>query len=96
MDTLTNVSLIDRLYSDYLGDIKGYFSEFSIIRYKLLLMIEYIISLSKLELLELTNEEIEYMKGIYKNITIEECKAFKNLLDINTYEDYLKKKNKFK
>lgn len=92
MDTLTNVSLIDRLYSDYLGDIKGYFSEFSIIRYKLLLMIEYIISLSKLELFELTNEEIEYMKGIYKNINIEECKAFKNLLDINTYEEFLKKK----
>ena len=92
MEHLTNISLIDSIYNDKTTEIKKYFSEYSNIKYKLLIMIEYLISLSKIELLDLTNEDIQYLKNIYINFKLEDCKNFNNLFHIKEYDTYIRNK----
>ena len=84
-----NISLVDRLYSEETKEVKNYFSEYSIIRYKLLIMIEYVISLSKIDILDLNEQDINYMKDIYKNFKKEDCLKIKNSLELESYENYI-------
>ena len=49
MSKLLNISSIDSIYFSDNEQMRSYLSEYSIIRYKLLIMIEYLVSLSKIE-----------------------------------------------
>ena len=89
MSKLLNISSIDSRYYTDNEIIRNYFGEFSIIRYKLLVMIEYLVSLSKIELFDLKDEEITYLKNIYKNIKVEECEKWKNYENIEDYNNYI-------
>ena len=96
--TLTNITPIDGRYSSKVKDLSCYFSEYSFIRYRILVEIEYLISLSKIDLLdELLPNEVEYLKKIYKDFSVNDAENVKLIEgrtkhDVKSIEYYIKEK----
>ena len=64
---LLNISVVDGRYKEKTQELNQYFSEFAFIRYRVLVEIEYLIALSKIDVIdELNDEELLYLKNIYK------------------------------
>ena len=61
--SLNNITPIDGRYKEKSKALCNYFSEYSFIRYRILVEIEYLISLSKIDLEDnLTEDEEKYLK----------------------------------
>ncbi len=95
---LTSVTPIDGRYFQKTKDLKGYFSEYAFIRYRLIVEIEYLIALSKIDLVEtLEEEEIVFLKNIYQKFSISEAESVKEIEskikhDVKSIEYYIKMK----
>ena len=95
---LNNITPIDGRYKAKTESLSNYFSEYSFIRYRILVEIEYLISLSKIDLLDnLTEEEETYLKSIYQQFTIQEAESVKEIEakikhDVKSIEYYIKEK----
>ncbi len=95
---LNSISPIDGRYRKKTELLSAYFSEYSFIRYRILVEIEYLIALSKIELLDnLTEKEEIYLKSIYQNFNLEEAEKVKNIEseikhDVKSIEYYIKDK----
>ena len=62
-NSLTNISPIDGRYGSKTKQLNAYFSEYAFIRYRVLIEVEYLIALSKIEIVEdLTEEETQFLK----------------------------------
>ena len=61
---LTLISPIDGRYQKKTEELKSYFSEYAFIRYRLIVEIEYLISLSKIDLVEDLEVKISIKKYI--------------------------------
>ena len=71
---LLNISVVDGRYKEKTQELNQYFSEFAFIRYRVLVEIEYLIALSKIDVIdELNDEELLYLKNIYKNFKLEDA-----------------------
>lgn len=96
-NSLTNISPIDGRYGSKTKQLNAYFSEYAFIRYRVLIEVEYLIALSKIEIVEdLTEEETQFLKKLYSKFTIEEAKTVKEIEkeinhDVKSIEYYLKK-----
>ena len=96
-NSLTNISPIDGRYGSKTKQLNAYFSEYAFIRYRVLIEVEYLIALSKIEIVEdLTDEETQFLKKLYSKFTIEEAKTVKAIEkeinhDVKSIEYYLKK-----
>lgn len=96
-NSLTNISPIDGRYGSKTKQLNAYFSEYAFIRYRVLIEVEYLIALSKIEIVEdLTDDETQFLKKLYSKFTIEEAKTVKDIEkeinhDIKSIEYYLKK-----
>jgi adenylosuccinate lyase len=83
LNQLTAISPIDGRYFETARPLTNYFSEFALIRYRVLVEIEYFIALCELPLNELKGfpkDKIESLRDIYKNF------SEANALDIKTIE----------
>ena len=95
---LLNISVVDGRYKDKTQEMNQYFSEFAFIRYRVLVEVEYLIALSKIDVIdELTDEETQYLKNIYKNFTLDDAAKVKEFEketnhDVKSIEYYLKEK----
>ena len=77
-NSLTNISPIDGRYGSKTKQLNSYFSEYAFIRYRILIEVEYLIALSKIEIVEdSTEEETQFLKKLYSKFTIEEAKNCK-------------------
>ena len=64
---ITNISPIDGRYSNITNCLNIYFSEYSFIRYRILIEIKYLIALSKIDIVDdLEDSDITYLKSISK------------------------------
>ena len=96
-NSLTNISPIDGRYGSKTKQLNSYFSEYAFIRYRILIEVEYLIALSKIEIVEdLTEEETQFRKKLYSKFTIEDAKTVKEIEkeinhDVKSIEYYLKK-----
>ena len=69
---------VDGRYKSKTGDLEQYFSEMSFNKYRILIEIEYLISLGKLEVYDDLDEPmIDFLRNIYKNFDFEECVKLK-------------------
>lgn len=69
---LTSITPIDGRYNQETNDIKNYHSEYSFIRYRIMVEIEYLISLGEFEIYDdITEEEKVFLRDIYKNFSLE-------------------------
>lgn len=95
---LNSITPIDGRYRKKVEELGNYFSEYSFIRYRILVEIEYLIALSKIDLLDdLTEPEIVYLKNIYQNFSLSDAERVKSIEaeiqhDVKAIEYYIKEK----
>ena len=95
---LGSISAVDGRYRGKVKSLVGYFSEYSFIRYRILVEIEYLIALSKIDLIDnFSPEETAYLKSIYQDFNMEDAKKVKQIEskikhDVKSIEYYLKSK----
>ena len=73
------ISPIDGRYKTITYPLQSYFSEYALFKYRLMIEIEYFIKLSKIlpELSDFNIENIEILRDIYINFSIEDCLKIK-------------------
>ena len=87
--TLQAISPIDGRYRSKVATLSNYFSEFALIRYRVLVEIEYVIALSESGITQLQpfNEQTqEALKDIYRNFTEEHAQAIKDIEKVTNHD----------
>ncbi len=100
VNSLNSISPVDGRYRNQIENLSGYFSEKALIRYRLIVEIEYFISLVEIPLPQLKNfpiNKIKYLKEIYKKFTDEQALEVKKIEkktnhDVKAVEYFLKNK----
>tara|TARA_B100000787_G_scaffold169218_1_gene159796 strand:+ start:4484 stop:5827 length:1344 start_codon:yes stop_codon:yes gene_type:complete len=97
---LNAISPIDGRYRDKVSKLANYFSEEALIRYRVLVEIEYFIALCELPLPQLTSFDTSLfptLKKVYKNFTSEDAQKIKDIEkvtnhDVKAVEYFIKEK----
>nr|QDY52122.1 lyase [Mimiviridae sp. ChoanoV1] len=72
---LLSISPIDGRYNKETEDLKSYHNEYSFIRYRIIVEIEYLLALNELDIFDkIDKDEIEFLQNIYKNFSIDDAK----------------------
>jgi adenylosuccinate lyase len=96
LSALTAISPLDGRYRSQLHHLDQYFSEYALIRYRLLVEIEYFIALANRKFFPLKAGQVKLLRGIYGNFTPDKATEIKNLErvtnhDVKALEYYIKK-----
>ena len=98
MNNLRNISPIDGRYASKTKVLQDYFSEFSLIKYRVKVEIEYLIALSNLKELNffLTKNQTEELRKIYIDFDIDDAKRIKEIEketnhDVKSVEIFIEK-----
>lgn len=89
MQSLTAISPIDGRYRDKVEGLANYFSESALIRYRVMVEIEYFISLCELPLPQLKDFDhahFDNLKEIYLNFTVQDAEKIKNIEKITNHD----------
>lgn len=88
MEELINISPIDGRYSSMTKEVKQYFNEYSLIKNRVLVEIEWLKKIATLKEfnINLTNEEIKVLDSIIKNFDIEQGKRIKEIESITKHD----------
>ena len=103
MDRLTAITPIDGRYHSKTQILSNYFSEYALNLYRIKIEIEYLIHLCNYKTanfdlnINLTKEEIYWLKSIYKEFTVEDCQRLKEIEsninhDVKAVEYYIREK----
>lgn len=99
LENLTATSPIDGRYRNQTVDLSNYFSEFALIKYRVLIEIEYFIFLHQQNLAQFSKHVInnEQLRNIYKNFSIADAETIKNIEritnhDVKAVEYFIKQK----
>lgn len=81
LETLTATSPIDGRYRNQTADLSNYFSEFALIKYRVLIEVEYFIFLHSKNLPKFSNISIkpEALREIYLNFSLADAESIKNI-----------------
>jgi adenylosuccinate lyase len=100
-DTLTSISPIDGRYGDKTGPLKSIFSEFGLIKYRVLVEVRWLQAISMnsqiSEVPEFSSESNAILSSITNNFSLEDAKAIKEIEkttnhDVKAVEYFLKEK----
>ncbi|MDR0294616.1 MAG: adenylosuccinate lyase [Prevotellaceae bacterium] len=99
LTTLTAISPIDGRYRSQIADLSNYFSEFALIRYRLLVEVEYFIALCEIplpQLKDIKKTEVAALRNIYLQFTLKQALEIKQTEsitnhDVKAVEYFLKK-----
>lgn len=100
LDTITAISPVDGRYRKAAQPLELYFSEYALIRYRILVEIEYFIALCEIPLPQLSGIDpsvYEELRGIYRDFTPEEAGRVKEIErttnhDVKAVEYFIKEK----
>ncbi|MDR2844043.1 MAG: adenylosuccinate lyase [Candidatus Symbiothrix sp.] len=101
LNVLTAISPVDGRYRNKTANLASYFSEYALIRYRVLVEIEYFISLCELPIPQLQAlnppETLESLRDIYRFFTLEDAESIKEIEsttnhDVKAVEYFIKKK----
>jgi adenylosuccinate lyase len=99
LENLTATSPIDGRYRNQTVDLSNYFSEFALIKYRVLIEIEYFIFLHQQNLAQFSKYAInvEMLRNIYKDFSIADAETIKNIEkttnhDVKAVEYFIKQK----
>ena len=95
LSALTAISPVDGRYRNQVHHLDQYFSEFALIRYRILIEIEYFIALSEKKFFVLKPAQIKLLRDIYLHFTTDKATEIKNIEkitnhDVKAVEYYLK------
>ena len=98
MSALKNISPIDGRYQSKTVELNDFFSEFALIRYRVMVEVEYFIALCELPLPQLEDFDGDYddLRAIYEEFLTEDAEEIKEIEkttnhDVKAVEYYLKK-----
>ena len=100
-DTLTSISPIDGRYGDKTGSLKSIFSEFGLIKYRVLVEIRWLQAVSMnsqiSEVPKFSSKSNQFLSSITNNFSLEDAKAIKEIEkttnhDVKAVEYFLKEK----
>ena len=96
LSALTAISPVDGRYRSQLHQLDFYFSEYALIRYRILVEIEYFIALSEKRFFSLRPTSHKPLREIYEKFTLEQAAEIKNLEkvtnhDVKAVEYFIKK-----
>ncbi|MFV0541734.1 MAG: adenylosuccinate lyase [Aestuariibaculum sp.] len=89
LTTLNAISPIDGRYRNKVNELAPYFSEEALIKYRVLVEIEYFIALCEIPLPQLTSVETSVFKdlrAIYKDFSSEDALAIKNIEKVTNHD----------
>jgi adenylosuccinate lyase len=94
---LTAISPLDGRYHNQLQSLGEYFSEYALIKYRLLVEVNYFLFLSEKKFFSISPATKKYLLGIVENFTLEEALEVKKIEkttnhDVKAIEYYLKSK----
>ena len=97
---MTAISPVDGRYRNKCEELAGYFSEYALIRYRVLVEVEYFIALCRLPLPQLAGVDegcYERLRDIYRNFSVEDAAAVKEIEkttnhDVKAVEYFIKGK----
>ncbi|MEO1051232.1 MAG: adenylosuccinate lyase [Bacteroidota bacterium] len=100
LNTLTAISPVDGRYRRQVANLAPYFSEFGLIKYRVLVEVEYFIALCKLPLPQLNEVDqsmFEALRSIYKDFNEQDALSIKSIEkttnhDVKAVEYFLKEK----
>ncbi len=101
LNTLTAISPVDGRYRSKTEKLSAYFSEYALIRFRVLVEIEYFITLCELPLPQLKtlqdNKTFDSLRAIYQYFSIEDAQKVKNIEkvtnhDVKAVEYFIKEK----
>lgn len=100
LDSITAISPVDGRYRKSAEPLERYFSEYALIRYRILVEIEYFIALCEIPLPQLEDVDqavYEELRGIYRGFTPEDAGRVKEIErttnhDVKAVEYYIKEK----
>ncbi|WP_409966811.1 Adenylosuccinate lyase [Mycovorax composti] len=94
--SLTAISPIDGRYSKQIENLKEYFSEYALIKYRVIVEIEYLFLLADKKFLKLTPAAKRHLRDVMENFSVENAEAIKEIEkvtnhDVKAVEYFLKK-----
>ena len=100
LNSLTAISPVDGRYRDKVENLAGYFSEYALIRYRVVVEVEYFISLCELPLPRLDTfpvKDYTRLRDLYNHFTLEDASRVKAIEavtnhDVKAVEYFLKEK----
>lgn len=100
LNALTAISPVDGRYRDKVDQLGSYFSEYALIRYRVIIEVEYFLSLCEIPLPQLADfpsEKNGTLKGIYENFSMADAMRVKEIEkvtnhDVKAVEYFLKEK----
>ncbi|MDR1583706.1 MAG: adenylosuccinate lyase [Prevotellaceae bacterium] len=101
-NTLTTITPVDGRYYAKVKELSDYFSEYALIKYRILVEIEYFIALCELPLPQLQGFDARFyndLRDIYRNFTEDEAQKVKDIEsitnhDVKAVEYYIKERMK--
>jgi len=96
LSSITALSPTDGRYRSHLSHLARYFSEYALIRYRIISEVEYLIALSGLKIFSLKPSEKRCLRSLYEELTPEKAQEVKELEkatnhDVKAVEYYIKK-----
>lgn len=97
LSALTAISPVDGRYRNQLHHLDQYFSEFALIKYRVLIEIEYFIALSEKKFFPLKAQQVKPLREIYQQLTVENAAEIKDIEkitnhDVKAVEYFIKRK----
>ena len=89
MQALTAISPVDGRYRDKVDSLANYFSESALIRYRVMVEVEYIIALCELPLPQLRGFDhalFDNLKEIYLDFTVEDAQKIKDIEKVTNHD----------
>lgn len=89
LNFLTAISPLDGRYRNKVDELDNYFSEFALIRYRLMVEIEYFIALCDIPLPQLSDfkkENFKILRGIYEDFNISDAEVIKEKEKVTNHD----------
>jgi len=89
LNRLTAVTPVDGRYGNKVDTLWKYFSEFALIKYRVLTEIEYFIALCEIPLPQLKNisrDKLDLLRTIYKNFSVEDAQRVKDIESVTNHD----------
>ncbi|RAI97904.1 adenylosuccinate lyase [Chitinophaga skermanii] len=86
LQALTAISPIDGRYRGQVEELAPYFSEFALIRYRVMVEVEYFIALAEQKLFALPKSKHAALRNIYQNFTVENAQLIKDTEKITNHD----------
>ena len=86
LNNLTAISPIDGRYRKQVNNLANYFSEFALIKYRVLVEINYFLFLSDKKFFKLTAKQKQELKGIAEDFSLEDAQKIKDIEAITNHD----------